>query len=423
MCPRHLVRLPTAAALVLLLALAPWPLAAHADAGFRQWIEGFYPQARQAGISRSTYQAVFKNVSEPDPEVLAAARYQPEFVTPVWDYLNTRVTADAIRRGREMARQYRQWLDRIEAKYGVDRYILLAIWSMESSYGAALKRHSVLRGVIRSLATLAYADPRREKFARRQLIAAMRIVQSGDITVAGLRGSWAGAMGHTQFIPTSYEHWAVDIDGDGKRDVWNSPPDALASAANLLADNGWRSGKTWGYEVKLPADFDYARIEQEGIRLRRWAALGVQRVNGSPFSDPGDQAILKMPAGARGPAFLMLKNFFVLKRYNNADQYALAVGYLADRLKGGPALSTAWPRDAAALNSAERRELQTRLSKLGLYTGAIDGAIGPISRASIRQYQIQNGLRVDGFASASLLNKLRGMAAERSRTAAPADHN
>lgn len=401
---KHTLVLVALAAGVLLA-----PQASVADAGFQKWIRDFYPVAAGSGISRSTYDAVFAGVTAPDPGVLKAARYQPEFVSQVWDYLDNRVTLGAIRKGQALAVRYDKWLDIIESKYGVDRHVLLAIWSMESSYGEALKKDSVLRSVPRSLATLAYADPKRAKFARQQLIAALMIVQDGDIAPQGLRGSWAGAMGHTQFIPTSYQTWAVDIDGDGRRDVWNSPPDALASAANLLRRNGWQTGKTWGYEVVLPSGFDYTLIDKQGISLRRWSAMGVGRANGSPFPRPDDIAVLKLPGGSKGPAFLMLKNFFVIKRYNNADKYALAVGHLADRLKSFGPFVRAWPRGYEPLAENERRELQVILARLGLYQGEIDGNIGSGSRAAIKAYQERQGLVPDGFASRSVLEDLRGL--------------
>lgn len=394
---------------VLVLILSLLLPEAKADAGFQKWIKDFYPVAAESGITKNTYDAVFAGVESPDPAVLKAARYQPEFIARVWDYMDSRVTEGAISQGQVLAAKYKKWLDTIEAKFGVSRHVLLAIWSIESSYGAALKRESVLRNVARSLATLAYADPKRNKFARTQLVAAMQIVQDGDVSAAGLQGSWAGAMGHTQFIPTSYLTWAVDIDGDGKRDVWTSPLDALASAANLLTDNGWQTRKTWGYEVRLPPGFDYKLVEQEGLTLRQWSKMGVKRAAGSPFPRPGDKAILKLPGGAKGPAFLMLRNFYVLKRYNNADKYALAVGHLADRLAGFSPIVQAWPRGYEPLKEDERKEVQIKLAKLGFYKGEIDGNIGSGSRAAIKAYQEKNGLVPDGFASKSLLDSMRGI--------------
>src|SRR6185437_9352357 len=292
--------------------------AALADAGFQRWIAGFRSTALQNGISGTTFDRAFRNVRDVDPEVLEKARFQPEFTAPVWDYFDNRVHEEAVANGRAMARQWKPWLDRIEARFGVDRHILLAIWSMESNYGEILKNEKVMRNVVRSLATLAYGDQRRAKFAHTQLIAALKILQSGDIDESHLMGSWAGAMGHTQFIPTSYQRYAVDIDGNGKRDIWYSVPDALATAANLLHKNGWQPGRTWGYEVTLPAG---RKFPAGHMSLAKWEALGITRANGKPFRNESDSAVLKVPDGRGGPAFLMIKNFSVIKRYNNADKY------------------------------------------------------------------------------------------------------
>jgi len=321
--------------------------------------------------------------------------------------MDNRITKSAIEKGLEMKVKYKRWLDIIEKRYGVDRHILLAIWSMETSYGAALERDSALRSVARSLATLAYQDKRRRKFARSQLIAAMKIVQNGDVSAKGLRGSWAGAMGHTQFIPTSYQTWAVDIDGDGRRNIWESVPDALASAANLLKKNGWRSGKTWGYEVKTPSGFSTKKVGTNSRTLSQWRKLGLRRVNGKAFPRPSDKANVKILAGAKGPAFLMLKNFFVLKNYNNADKYALAVGHLADRLAGYSPFVVDWPRGYTRLDEEESKELQTRLKTLGFYDGEIDGKIGGGSRSAIIEFQKRAGLQQTGYASKRVLSRLR----------------
>ncbi|MEM9278986.1 MAG: lytic murein transglycosylase [Pseudomonadota bacterium] len=380
---------------------------ANADAGFQKWIRDFYSVAAQNGISRQTYNAVFAGITAPDPEVIKAANFQPEFKSKVWDYMDNRITKSAIEKGLEMKVKYKRWLDIIEPKFGVDRHVLLAIWSMETSYGAALERDSALRSVARSLATLAYQDKRRRKFARTQLIAAMKIVQNGDVSAKGLRGSWAGAMGHTQFIPTSYQTWAVDIDGDGRRNIWESVPDALASAANLLKKNGWRTGKTWGYEVTTPAGFKVANVGTKSRTLAQWRKLGVKRVSGRAFPRPSEKANIKILAGSKGPAFLMLKNFFVLKSYNNADKYALAVGHLADQLRGFGPFVVDWPRGYTRLNEEESKELQVRLKRLGFYDGEIDGKIGGGSRSAIKAYQKRAGLEQTGYASKKVLGKLR----------------
>ena len=389
------------------LAVALHAPSAGADAGFRKWISDFYGVAAKNGITRQTYNAVFAGVTSPDPEVIRSANYQPEFKSKVWDYMDNRITKSAIEKGLEMKVKYKRWLDIIEPKFGVDRHILLAIWSMETSYGAALEKPKSLRSVARSLATLAYQDKRRRKFARSQLIAAMKIVQEGDVSAAGLRGSWAGAMGHTQFIPTSYRTWAVDIDGDGRRNIWESVPDALASAANLLKKNGWRTGKTWGYEVVTPAGFNPASVSTKSRTLAQWQKLGIKRVAGKKFPRPSDKANVKILAGSKGPAFLMLKNFFVLKSYNNADKYALAVGHLADQLRGFGPFVVDWPRGYIRLGEEESKELQTRLKRLGYYDGEIDGKIGGGSRSAIKAYQKRIGHEQNGYASKKILAKLR----------------
>lgn len=392
--------------IVIMAGLALEPRSAAADAGFVKWIRDFRAQAAKAGISTRTYNAVFAGITEPDPEVIEAARYQPEFTSEVWDYIDSRITESIIRRGRELSVQYKTWLDRIEAKFDVDRHVLLAIWSMETSYGEALEKKTGIRNVARSLATLGYADSRRAKFARSQLIAALKIVQAGDVSAKGLTGSWAGAMGHTQFIPTSYLAWAVDIDGDGHRNVWGSPPDALASAANLLRKNGWRSGETWGYEVTLPPGFNTKLEDRDGITLAKWARMGVKRTNGRAFPRPGDKAVLKLPAGRKGPAFVMVRNFYVLKRYNNADKYALTVGLLADELAGYGGLVNDWPRGYTPLDEAGRMEMQRQLLRLGFYDGEVDGKFGPASKKAVLDYQKARGLTPDGFPSKELLAKL-----------------
>ena len=394
--------------MVVSLSLALWSSPSLADAGFKKWIRDFRGVAAQNGVRTSTYDAVFAGITSPDPEVIKSANFQPEFKSKVWDYMDNRITKSAIEKGQALKIQYKRWLDIIERRYGVDRNILLAIWSMETSYGAALERESALRSVARSLGTLAYQDKRRRKFARSQLISAMKIVQNGDVSARNLRGSWAGAMGHTQFIPTSYQTWAVDIDGDGKRNIWESVPDALASAANLLKRNGWRTGQTWGYEVRTPRGFKASKVGTKSRTLGNWSKLGIKRVKGKKFPDLNRKANIKILAGSNGPAFLMTKNFYVLKSYNNADKYALAVGHLADRIAGYDEFVVDWPRGYKRLNEEESKELQVRLLKKGFYDGEIDGKIGGGSRKAIKNYQKSVGLTQDGYASKKVLAKLRG---------------
>ncbi|MER8373386.1 lytic murein transglycosylase [Mesorhizobium sp. M1396] len=390
-----------AAASLSLALLMPGP--AFADAGFRQWVAGFRATAVQSGVSGALYDQAFRDIKDIDPVVLEKARTQPEFTAPAWDYFDNRVHDQSVSVGQQMARKWKPWLDRIESRFGVDRYVLLAIWSMESNYGEILKRDDIMRNVVRSLATLAYADPKRAKFARTQLIAALKILQTGDIDESHLSGSWAGAMGHTQFIPTSYLHYAVDMDGNGKRDIWNSIPDALATAANLLKKNGWQAGKTWGYEVALPA----GKLPGGSKTLSQWQALGVVRANGKPFKNGSDKATLKVPDGRSGPAFLMIKNFSVIKAYNNADKYALAVGLLADEIAGSSGLVQDWKRPFTKLTFEERQELQKRLSQHGLYDGKFDGKIGDGSKSAIMAFQASAGLAQDGYPSMEVLKWLR----------------
>lgn len=388
-------------AIAVVFAAAP----AFADAGFQRWVQDFRGVAQQQGVSAETYDRAFQGVSAPDPEVLEKANHQPEFKAPVWEYFDNRVHDESISTGRSMANRWSSWLDRIEQRFGVEREVLMAIWSMETNYGEALENDRMMRHLPRSLATLAYADSRRAKFARSQLISALKILQRGDIDPANLEGSWAGAMGHTQFIPTSYEAYAVDIDGDDRRDIWNSVPDALATAANLLSQNGWRTGQTWGYEVVLPPG---RKFPAGTMSLADWASIGVVRANGRDFPRPSDSAELKVPEGRDGPAFLVTKNFFVLKRYNNADKYALAVGLLADRVAGHGGLTRDWNRPFERLSFSETQELQKRLSAHGYYDGAIDGRIGAMSRDAIKAFQAQSGLAQDGHPSKGVLSRLRG---------------
>ncbi|MEJ8573848.1 lytic murein transglycosylase [Microbaculum marinum] len=388
------------------LALSLATAAATADAGFDQWVKSFWPTARDAGISSEVYNRAFAGMT-PDPKVLELANRQPEFTRSVADYMSSAVSAQRVETGQEMLRRYGGVLDAIEAKTGVSRYVVVAIWGMESSYGAVLDNPDIVRSTIRSLATLAYAGGRRSEFGQSQLLAALKILQNGDISPDQMTGSWAGAMGHTQFIPTTYLAYAVDFDGDGRRDIWNSIPDALGSTANYLRASKWTSGKTWGYEVELPPGFDYSLSDEDAARpLRDWAAMGVRRTYGREFPRGDDIAHLVLPSGAQGPAFLMLGNFRSILRYNNAVSYALAVGHLADRLAGGGPFATALP-DERPLSPDHKEELQTLLTSYGYDTGGVDGRIGPMTRDAIRSYQSQAGLPPDGHAGYSLLERLR----------------
>lgn len=376
----------------------------HADSGFKLWIKEFKKTALANNISPLIFDMAFKGVNAIDPEVLERAAYQPEFVDPSWNYFDNRIHDIAIVEGQRQAKKWQKWLPQIEKRFGVDRNILLAIWSMESNYGKILTNKGVMRDTIRSLATLAYADKKRTKYAHAQLIAAMKILQRGEITRVQLTGSWAGAMGHTQFIPSSYLAYAVDMDGDGRRNIWTSVPDALASAANLLHMNGWQPNLPWGVEVKLPKG---KNLPADWHSFEQWAKLGVKPANGQAFSTPFEQAILKFPDGPEGPLFLVTKNFFVLKRYNNADRYAFAVALLANRIAGYPRLIQDWQRPFPSLTFHERKELQSRLAKLGYYKGEVDGKIGTVSRKAIKAFQLRHSLTANGYPSHDVLFLLR----------------
>ena len=375
---------------------------ASSKSGFERWIAGFRMRAQTKGISADTFDRAFSGIEYSD-YVIEKDRNQSEFTKALWDYLDSAVSDNRVINGKAALRKHHKLLDEIEAKFGVDKEIVVAIWGLESAYGE-------VRGdnpLIGSLATLAY-DGRRGAFFESQLIAALQIIQSGDVAPARMTGSWAGAMGHTQFIPTSYLAYAVDFTGDGKRDIWSDDPaDALASTAAYLARFGWKKDHPWGVEVRLPAGFDYAL---SGERVKKsaaeWAALGIRDINGGKVADYGPASVL-LPAGAQGAAFMIFNNFHVIERYNTADAYVIGVGHLADRIKGGPAIQAAWPRDDRALVFAERQELQERLTKAGFDTQGVDGKIGPNTIAAVKAFQRSLGLITDGYASLDILKRLR----------------
>jgi len=395
---RHFLKMG-AASLVALAANSKTVFGAS-DTRFRRWIEAFCQQARAAGINDATLTKAFAGIETPDAQVLQKAAWQPEFKDPAWNYFDNRVNEEAVRDGQIQAKKWARALGAIEKRFAVPRNILLAIWSLETNYGTALTRPEVMLDAIRSLATLAYGDSKRSKFGQDQLLAALKILQQGDIERKDLAGSWAGALGHTQFIPTSYLRYAIDMDGDGRRDLWHSVPDALASAANLLAKNGWTRGRGWGYEVLLSAREKFPAGQ---LPIRDWQKWGLKRANGRAFPHPNEQATLKLPDGREGPVFLVTQNFFVIKRYNNADRYAFAVGLLADRLGGYHGPIRDWNRPFTPLNFTERTQLQRLLADLGHYHGIIDGKIGAASRRAIEAYQRQRGVDVTGYPSREVL--------------------
>jgi len=396
---RQLLVLATAGVLVLAA------VAAQANADFAGWLNGFRSEALRQGIAAQVWDSAFRGITAPDELVLERAAYQPEFVQEVWQYLDSRVNPISIQQGLEKKEEFSSTLSLLEERFGVDREVLLAIWSMETNYGAVLLRPERLHYVPLALATLAWGDEKRSGFARSQLLAALRILQSGDVSRSNMLGSWAGAMGHTQFIPTSYLAYAVDMDGDGRRNIWTSIPDALGTSANLLMQNGWRPGHAWGYEVILPAGV--GKYAEETKTLAEWQRLGIYRPLGQPFPRPEEKAILKVLGGESGPGFLMVKNFFVIKRYNNSDKYALAVGLLSDWFKGDGGMSQDWPRPKDALTAEENIELQRLLKEKGYYEGEIDGQLGAGSRAAIRTFEEGAGLQVNGMPTRTVLEALR----------------
>ncbi|MGZ3215385.1 lytic murein transglycosylase [Paracoccus sp. T5] len=379
---------------------APIPAAAPGDeAGLQQFVQNFRSRALSSGVSASTYDRAMR-LARYNPEVIRLDRRQAEFSRPVWLYLDSAVSDNRITTGRQKLAQLNPVLARIEAQYGVPREIVLAIWGMESNYGANRGKMQI----IPSLATLAY-DGRRGEMFQNQLLAALRILQAGDTDAEHMLGSWAGAMGHTQFMPTSYLEYAVDFTGDGRRDIWSEDPtDALASTAAYLARNGWQRGQAWGAEVQLPANFNMGLIGK-GNRRSDWSAMGVRRMGGGAM--PSGSGSIIMPAGARGPAFFIGDNFRSILRYNNSDNYALGVAFLGERLAGRPGIQGSWPRNDRALSSAEREEIQRRLAQRGFYQGEIDGLFGSATMESVSAFQRSIGVTPDGYPTSILLDQLR----------------
>ena len=368
---------------------------------FSEWQADFRAQALKAGINPLVFDNAFAGIT-PDMSVIKADRSQPEFSRPVWEYLDGALSPLRVRNGQRLLEQNAELLGRIEQRYGVDRQALVSVWGMESNFGSFQGNKSV----IRSLATLAY-EGRRPEFAQSQLIAALKIIQEGDISPDKMLGSWAGAMGQTQFIPTTYETHAVDFDGDGRRDIWNSSADALASTAHYLQSSGWKQGQPWGFEVTLPAGFDYA-LADGAIKksVAEWQKLGV-KVPASAAGSEQLSAALLLPAGYRGPAFLVLDNFRAILRYNNSSSYALAVGLLSQRFNGGGTILADWPKDDRPLSRSERVELQMLLSQRNYDAGNADGIIGANTRKAIRSAQQAMGWPADGYPSHKLLESLR----------------
>lgn len=371
------------------------------EAGFQRWVSNFRPRAIAAGIQPAVYDRAMANAHY-NPEVIRLDRKQAEFTKPVWEYLDGAVNQNRITTGRAKASQHASTMNAISSRYGVEPEYVLAIWGMESNYGANRGKTRI----IPALATLAY-DGRRGEMFTEQLIAALRIIQAGDVDADHMVGSWAGAMGHTQFMPTSFLSHAVDFTGDGRRDIWSDDPtDSLASTAAYLARSGWQRGLPWGVEVVLPSGFDFNHVGRT-IRKpgRTWAGMGVRTASGA--SMPNWTGAILAPAGARGPAFLVSPNFDAIRAYNTSDNYVMGVGLLGDAIAGRGGVRGAWPRGDTQLSNAQKAEIQKRLNALGFNAGETDGMLGSQSIEAIKAFQRSRGLQPDGYATPALLTKLK----------------
>ena len=378
------------------------PIHAAADDAFDQCLVDLRTEAPRRGVGTETFDLHTAGLV-PDLAVVGFLDYQPEFRTPIWDYLAAAVDEERVSDGKAMLREWASTLQAIEARFGVDPATVVAVWGVESNFG----RNFGKRPLVTSLATLSCFG-RRQDFFRGEFFTALRILEEGHVDPARLAGSWAGAFGHTQFMPSTFSRVAVDFDGDGRRDLIGSVPDALASTANFLAEAGWRPDLVWGYEVAKPAGLDATLAGRRNKRpLSEWAALGVTRIDGTPLGNGDTPAGLLLPAGDAGPAFLVFRNFDALYSYNAAESYALAIAHLSDRLRGAGNFSTPWPTDDLPLSRAERRELQTLLAQRGYELGEIDGIIGTVTREAILDVQRRYGLEPDGRAGTKLLERLR----------------
>jgi lytic murein transglycosylase len=379
----------------LSLAIAP----AHAD--FASCVAGLRSHALGQGISAATFDRAMSGVT-PDMKIIEAMGAQPEFRTPIWDYLATLVDDEKVTQGRALLRQHANTLAQIELTYGVDRHAVVAVWGVESDFGQVPGRWYLPQ----ALSTAACFGTRRRDFFRGELVSTLKIIQRGDLTAEKLKGSWAGAFGHTQFIPSTYLRLAVDFDGDGRRDLVDSIPDALASTANYLRKSGWIRGASWGYEVRLPAGYSGPSGRKGKQSTGFWSGKGITRADGSGLSTLPAAGLL-LPAGRNGPAFLVTKNFDAAYAYNSAESYALAISVLSDRLRGRPGVRGAWPTDDRGISRAERRQLQERLTARGYDVGKPDGAIGPLTRAAIKDVEAKLGMPQTGRAGGKVFDALR----------------
>jgi lytic murein transglycosylase len=388
------------APLALVAAFAATPALAQAD--FRSCLSNLRSQAAAKGVSGATFDAATAGL-QPDLTILPLMDNQPEFKTPIWDYLGALVDEERVQDGRAAMRQAGQALASAEARFGVDRHMIAGVWGVESNFGKDIGG----RPLVQSLATIACYGSRRRDYFAGELMATLKIIENRDIDPSRLRGSWAGAFGHTQFMPSTFQRLAVDGDGDGRRDIMDSVPDAVHSTANFLQKAGWSSSLPWGYEVRLPRGFSESALGRKNKRpVSSWAGMGVTRVDGRPLSGEYQAGIIA-PAGLNGPAFLVTKNFDALYSYNAAESYGLAIALLGDRLKGLPGIQTAWPTDDPPLSRAERRELQTLLTARGYDVGEPDGRVGTKTREAIKEIERAIGLQERGRPGGKVLEALR----------------
>ena len=375
----------------------------EAAANFDHCVASMWPDAARRGVSQESFQKFTAGLA-PDLRIMDLMDSQPEFTKAIWEYLDILVNDNRMAKGREILAKYKPQFDAVEKAYGVDRYIVASIWGIESNYSTQMGDRSVLN----STATLACIG-RRQKYFKDEFLVALEILHRGDLRPEQLRGSWAGAFGPTQFMPTAFKRYAVDADGDGRRDVVDNPYDLIASTANNLKKDGWQTGASWGYEIVIPKGFNFMLADRaKAMTLAQWDQLGVKRAGGKPFPNPTDRAYLLAPAGAEAPGFLMLQNFRVIMKYNPAEAYALAIGHFADRLRGGAPFVQPWPRQERVLSRAERLELQQLLAQRGFYRGTPDGQFGGHTREALRSFQASIGAPADGFASSDVLERLRG---------------
>ena len=375
----------------------------EAAANFDNCVAGMWPDAARRNISQDNFQRFTAGLT-PDLRIMDLLDAQPEFTKSIWDYLDILVNDNRLAKGREVLAKYKAQFDATERAYGVDRYIIAAIWGIETNYSTQIGDRSVLQ----STATLACIG-RRQDYFRDEFLSTLEILNRGELRPEQLHGSWAGAFGATQFMPTAFKRFAVDADGDGRRDVVDDPADLIASTANNLKKDGWQPGQSWGYEVVVPQGFNYMLADRaKAMTFAQWEQMGLKRATGQPFPASNEKVYLLAPAGAQGPGFLMMQNFRVIMKYNPAEAYALAIGHFADRLRGGQPFVQAWPREERTLSRAERLEMQQLLAQRGFYRGTPDGQFGGQTREALRNFQASIGAPADGFASADVLDRLRG---------------